>query len=189
MKLNKAIHRILAHLLKKVIKANFPLPFLMNNLILGYILICMTIKSCFCWCSWFITPCVVLFSGLAAEPTHLHHQGHTQLAQDPLTGHTLVISTMPVTHAPLIGGLWDVCVYVCACNRTLLFDDSAKSLSPLPSPCSLARHSNPIAPSGSGAREVQTLRPTSLSSGQPLVVHAGRSLTPVCREDVFISFP
>ncbi|CAF97945.1 unnamed protein product, partial [Tetraodon nigroviridis] len=33
-------------------------------------------------------------SGLASEPSHLHHPAHTQLAQDPLTGHTLVISTV-----------------------------------------------------------------------------------------------
>lgn len=45
------------------------------------------------------------FAGLASEPTHFHHQGHTQLAQDPLTGHTLVISTVPVTHTPLVGRL------------------------------------------------------------------------------------
>ncbi|KAI3355184.1 hypothetical protein L3Q82_018039, partial [Scortum barcoo] len=41
-------------------------------------------------------------ASLTSEPTHLHHQAHTQLAQDPVTGHTLVISTMPVTHTPLI---------------------------------------------------------------------------------------
>ncbi|XP_052339561.1 hepatocyte nuclear factor 4-gamma isoform X1 [Oncorhynchus keta] len=40
----------------------------------------------------------MLLGGLSAEPAHLHHSGHTQLAQDPLTGHTLVISTMPATH-------------------------------------------------------------------------------------------
>lgn len=41
--------------------------------------------------------------GLTSESTHLHHPAHTQLAQDPLTGHTLVISTMPVAHTPQIG--------------------------------------------------------------------------------------
>lgn len=45
----------------------------------------------------------VLCSGLTSEPTHLHHPTHTQVTQDPLTGHTLVISTVPVTHTPLIG--------------------------------------------------------------------------------------
>ncbi|XP_029552739.1 hepatocyte nuclear factor 4-gamma isoform X3 [Salmo trutta] len=44
----------------------------------------------------------MLLGGLAAEPAHLHHPGHTQLAQDPLTGHTLVISTMPATHTTQI---------------------------------------------------------------------------------------
>ncbi|KAI4806842.1 hypothetical protein KUCAC02_017638 [Chaenocephalus aceratus] len=44
----------------------------------------------------------MLLGGLTSEPTHLHHPTHTQLAQDPLTGHTLVISTMPVTHSPHI---------------------------------------------------------------------------------------
>ncbi|CAJ1082360.1 PREDICTED: hepatocyte nuclear factor 4-gamma isoform X1 [Xyrichtys novacula] len=44
----------------------------------------------------------MLLGGLTSDPTHLHHSAHTQLAQDPLTGHTLVISTMPVTHTPLI---------------------------------------------------------------------------------------
>ncbi|XP_064875362.1 hepatocyte nuclear factor 4-gamma-like isoform X3 [Oncorhynchus nerka] len=39
---------------------------------------------------------------LASEPAHLHQPGHTQLAQDPLTGHTLVISAMPATHASQI---------------------------------------------------------------------------------------
>ncbi|XP_023806050.1 hepatocyte nuclear factor 4-gamma isoform X1 [Oryzias latipes] len=44
----------------------------------------------------------MLLGGLASEQSHLHHQGHTQLAQDPVTGHTLVISTVPVLHAPQI---------------------------------------------------------------------------------------
>ncbi|XP_013863919.1 hepatocyte nuclear factor 4-gamma isoform X3 [Austrofundulus limnaeus] len=44
----------------------------------------------------------MLLGGLTTEPAHLHHQAHTQLAQDPVTGHTLVISTMPVTHIPQI---------------------------------------------------------------------------------------
>nr|XP_046148599.1 hepatocyte nuclear factor 4-gamma isoform X1 [Oncorhynchus gorbuscha]XP_046148601.1 hepatocyte nuclear factor 4-gamma isoform X1 [Oncorhynchus gorbuscha]XP_046148602.1 hepatocyte nuclear factor 4-gamma isoform X1 [Oncorhynchus gorbuscha] len=44
----------------------------------------------------------MLLGGLSAEPAHLHHPGHTQLAQDPLTGHTLVISTMPATHTTQI---------------------------------------------------------------------------------------
>ncbi|CAB1340922.1 unnamed protein product [Coregonus sp. 'balchen'] len=44
----------------------------------------------------------MLLGGLASEPTQLHHPGHTQLAQDPLTGHTLVISTMPATHTTQI---------------------------------------------------------------------------------------
>lgn len=42
-------------------------------------------------------------SGLTSEPTHLHHPAHTQLAQDPLTGHTLVISAVSAAHTPLIG--------------------------------------------------------------------------------------
>uniref|UniRef100_A0A673ANI6 Hepatocyte nuclear factor 4, gamma n=1 Tax=Sphaeramia orbicularis TaxID=375764 RepID=A0A673ANI6_9TELE len=45
----------------------------------------------------------MLLGGLTSEPTHLHHPGHTQLAQDPVTGHTLVISTMPITHTPQLG--------------------------------------------------------------------------------------
>uniref|UniRef100_A0A3Q3WBM0 Uncharacterized protein n=1 Tax=Mola mola TaxID=94237 RepID=A0A3Q3WBM0_MOLML len=44
----------------------------------------------------------MLLGGDAQPPAHLHHPAHTQLAQDPLTGHTLVISTMPVTNTPLI---------------------------------------------------------------------------------------
>uniref|UniRef100_A0A3Q4GB04 Hepatocyte nuclear factor 4-gamma-like n=1 Tax=Neolamprologus brichardi TaxID=32507 RepID=A0A3Q4GB04_NEOBR len=44
----------------------------------------------------------MLLGGLTTEPTHLHHSAHTQLAQDPVTGHTLVISTMPVNHTPQI---------------------------------------------------------------------------------------
>ncbi|TNN86574.1 Hepatocyte nuclear factor 4-gamma [Liparis tanakae] len=44
----------------------------------------------------------MLLGGLTSEPTHLHHPAHTQLAQDPLTGHTLVISTMPVAHTTAI---------------------------------------------------------------------------------------
>ncbi|KAM9333758.1 hepatocyte nuclear factor 4-gamma [Pholidichthys leucotaenia] len=42
----------------------------------------------------------MLLGGLASEATHLHHPTHAQVAQDPVTGHTLVISTMPVIHAP-----------------------------------------------------------------------------------------
>uniref|UniRef100_A0A3Q2STA1 Hepatocyte nuclear factor 4-gamma n=1 Tax=Fundulus heteroclitus TaxID=8078 RepID=A0A3Q2STA1_FUNHE len=45
----------------------------------------------------------MLLGGLTAESNHLHHPAHTQLAQDPVTGHTLVISTMPVAHVPPIG--------------------------------------------------------------------------------------
>lgn len=52
--------------------------------------------------SW-ILGCCVASSGLTSEPTHLHHPAHTQLAQDPLTGHTLVISTLPVAHTTQIG--------------------------------------------------------------------------------------
>ncbi|XP_052357067.1 hepatocyte nuclear factor 4-gamma-like isoform X2 [Oncorhynchus keta] len=44
----------------------------------------------------------MLLGGLASEPTHLHQPGHTQLAQDPLTGHTLVISAVPATHTSQI---------------------------------------------------------------------------------------
>ncbi|XP_045567016.1 hepatocyte nuclear factor 4-gamma isoform X2 [Salmo salar] len=44
----------------------------------------------------------MLLGGLASEPAHLHQPGHTQLAQDPLTGHTLVISPMPATHTSQI---------------------------------------------------------------------------------------
>nr|XP_046211468.1 hepatocyte nuclear factor 4-gamma-like isoform X2 [Oncorhynchus gorbuscha] len=44
----------------------------------------------------------MLLGGLASEPTHLHQPGHTQLAQDPLTGQTLVISAMPATHTSQI---------------------------------------------------------------------------------------
>ncbi|XP_023121994.1 hepatocyte nuclear factor 4-gamma isoform X1 [Amphiprion ocellaris] len=44
----------------------------------------------------------MLLGGLTSEPTHLHHPAHTQLAQDPVTGHTLVISTVPVAHTPQI---------------------------------------------------------------------------------------
>ncbi|XP_062297895.1 hepatocyte nuclear factor 4-gamma isoform X1 [Scomber scombrus] len=40
--------------------------------------------------------------GLTSEASHLHHPAHTQLAQDPVTGHTLVISSMPITHTPQI---------------------------------------------------------------------------------------
>lgn len=59
-------------------------------------------SSTICWRSWLMSRCVMC-SGLTSEPTHLHHPAHTQLAQDPLTGHTLVISTVPVAHTPLIG--------------------------------------------------------------------------------------
>lgn len=42
----------------------------------------------------------MLLGGLTTELTHMHNSTHTQLAQDPVTGHTLVISTMPVAHTP-----------------------------------------------------------------------------------------
>ncbi|KAJ0059643.1 hypothetical protein NL108_009146, partial [Boleophthalmus pectinirostris] len=41
----------------------------------------------------------MLLGGFTTESAHLHHPTHTQLAQDPVTGHTLVISAMPVTHS------------------------------------------------------------------------------------------
>ncbi|XP_070960773.1 hepatocyte nuclear factor 4-gamma-like isoform X2 [Oncorhynchus clarkii lewisi] len=44
----------------------------------------------------------MMLGGLASESAHLHQPGHTQLAQDPLTGHTLVISAMPATHTSQI---------------------------------------------------------------------------------------
>ncbi|XP_034019627.1 hepatocyte nuclear factor 4-gamma isoform X1 [Thalassophryne amazonica] len=44
----------------------------------------------------------MLLGGLNSDPAHLHHPAHTQLAQDPVTGHTFVISTMPVSHLPRI---------------------------------------------------------------------------------------
>ncbi|XP_068160241.1 hepatocyte nuclear factor 4-gamma isoform X2 [Antennarius striatus] len=44
----------------------------------------------------------MLLGGLTSEPTHPHNASHTQLAQDPLTAHTLVISAMPAAHTPLI---------------------------------------------------------------------------------------
>ncbi|XP_072306740.1 hepatocyte nuclear factor 4-gamma isoform X2 [Eucyclogobius newberryi] len=44
----------------------------------------------------------MLLGGFGTESTHLHHPGHTQLAQDPVTGNTLVISAMPVTHTAQI---------------------------------------------------------------------------------------
>lgn len=107
-------------------------------------------------------------------PPDRTHSGHQHRARHPRP-----IDRQVVRRARLC-----VCVQP---SVTYLKDESVKSVSPLPPPCSLARHSNPIAPSGSGAREVQTLRPTSLSSGQPLVVHAGRSLTPVYTEKTYSS--
>lgn len=74
----------------------------------------------------------MLFAGLASDPTHFHHQGHTQLAQNPLTGHTLVISAVPVTHTPLVGRLC-ACMCAHACDR-MLTDESVKSLSDLSRP-------------------------------------------------------
>uniref|UniRef100_A0A8C5DG56 Hepatocyte nuclear factor 4-gamma-like n=2 Tax=Gouania willdenowi TaxID=441366 RepID=A0A8C5DG56_GOUWI len=44
----------------------------------------------------------MLLGGLSSDPMHLHHPTQTQLAQDPVTGHTLVISTMPVAHSAQI---------------------------------------------------------------------------------------
>ncbi|XP_077410580.1 hepatocyte nuclear factor 4-gamma isoform X2 [Vanacampus margaritifer] len=44
----------------------------------------------------------MLLGGLTSENTHLHHPAHTQLTQDPVTGHTLLISTMPITHTQQI---------------------------------------------------------------------------------------
>uniref|UniRef100_A0A3P9PPY9 Hepatocyte nuclear factor 4, gamma n=1 Tax=Poecilia reticulata TaxID=8081 RepID=A0A3P9PPY9_POERE len=45
----------------------------------------------------------MLLGGLTTESSHLHHATHTQLTQDHVTGHTLVISTMPAAHVPQIG--------------------------------------------------------------------------------------
>ena len=63
----------------------------------------------FCYSCWQSRKFKVVFlfcficSGLTSEPSHLHHPAHTQLAQDPLTGHTLVISAVSAAHTPLIG--------------------------------------------------------------------------------------
>ncbi|KAL2085375.1 hypothetical protein ACEWY4_018695 [Coilia grayii] len=43
----------------------------------------------------------MLLGGLTAEQPHLHPPGHPQLAQDPHTGHTLVISSINSIPAPL----------------------------------------------------------------------------------------
>lgn len=40
----------------------------------------------------------MLLGGFTSESAHLHHPAHAQLAQDPVTGHTLVISAVPVAH-------------------------------------------------------------------------------------------
>ncbi|XP_048859365.1 hepatocyte nuclear factor 4-gamma isoform X1 [Brienomyrus brachyistius] len=37
----------------------------------------------------------MLLGGLATEPPHLPHSGHPQLVPDPLTGHTVLISSLP----------------------------------------------------------------------------------------------
>ncbi|XP_029004971.1 hepatocyte nuclear factor 4-gamma isoform X2 [Betta splendens] len=42
----------------------------------------------------------MLLGGLTADPAHGHHPAHAQLATDPVTGHTLVISATPALHAP-----------------------------------------------------------------------------------------
>ncbi|XP_077480430.1 hepatocyte nuclear factor 4-gamma [Stigmatopora argus] len=44
----------------------------------------------------------MLLGGLTSENTHLHHPVHTQMTQDPLTGQTVLISTMPFTHTQQI---------------------------------------------------------------------------------------
>uniref|UniRef100_A0A3B3VY08 Hepatocyte nuclear factor 4, gamma n=1 Tax=Poecilia latipinna TaxID=48699 RepID=A0A3B3VY08_9TELE len=44
----------------------------------------------------------MLLGGLTTESSHLHHAAHTQLTQDHVTGHTLVISTMPAAQVPQI---------------------------------------------------------------------------------------
>lgn len=47
--------------------------------------------------------CCSIWPGLTSDPAHGHHTAHTQLATVPVTGHTLVISTMPVLHTPQTG--------------------------------------------------------------------------------------
>ncbi|XP_043545075.1 hepatocyte nuclear factor 4-gamma-like isoform X3 [Chiloscyllium plagiosum] len=37
----------------------------------------------------------MLLGGTANDPSHLHHPGHPHVAQDPLTGQTILISSMP----------------------------------------------------------------------------------------------
>ncbi|KAM9775307.1 hepatocyte nuclear factor 4-gamma isoform 1-T1 [Syngnathus typhle] len=39
---------------------------------------------------------------LPSENTHLHHPSHPQLTHEPVTGHTLLISTMPIIHTQQI---------------------------------------------------------------------------------------
>ncbi|XP_006634664.1 hepatocyte nuclear factor 4-gamma isoform X1 [Lepisosteus oculatus] len=42
----------------------------------------------------------MLLGGTAAEPTHFHHPVHPHVAQDPLTGQTVLISTLPTPVHP-----------------------------------------------------------------------------------------
>ncbi|MBN3319967.1 HNF4A factor, partial [Atractosteus spatula] len=42
----------------------------------------------------------MLLGGTAAEPSHFHHPVHPQVAQDPLTGQTVLISTLPTPVHP-----------------------------------------------------------------------------------------
>ncbi|XP_051910640.1 hepatocyte nuclear factor 4-gamma isoform X3 [Hippocampus zosterae] len=44
----------------------------------------------------------MLLGGLTSDNTHFHHPAHAQLTQDPVTGHALLISTMPVAHTQQI---------------------------------------------------------------------------------------
>lgn len=75
--------------LKKSTKCDFVL----------YLIIIKKLVSAKCRC----IRCCCLFSGLSSEPTFFHNPAHTQLVQDHMNGHTVVISTMAAAHTPQIG--------------------------------------------------------------------------------------
>ncbi|CAL8292981.1 unnamed protein product [Lota lota] len=85
----------------------------------------------------------MLLGGLMSEQAHLHHPAHAQLAQDPVTGHTLVISATPITHIqPIVSPETPIPSPPQGATAAEVFKHFPQSLAPSvsPSPPLEARH-------------------------------------------------
>lgn len=122
----------------------------------------------------------VFCPGLTSDNSHFHHPAHAQLTQDPVTGHTLLISTMPVAHTQQIGrenAHTSNISQIEQIEADPYFKKKSFLIQHLLSPGSLSRHPHPITSSRSSPWDVQTLSPVRLSSSQSFTFRTDRPLT------------